>query len=143
MNSDGDGYTWTQANTYISFDVNGFAAHGMGNQDDWLISPTFTANGNYKLKWWDVVESSSYNNTYDVYVFPGGDISAGVNLGTYDCVNTDLVQHDIDLSAYNGQSISVGFHQTFSAATFYGFGIEAPLCVSVILPASAPSVVGV
>ena len=123
VNSDGDGYTWTQANTYIS-EVNGFAAHGMGNQDDWLISPTFTANGNYKLKWWDVVESSSYNNTYDVYVFPGGDISAGVNLGTYDCVNTDLVQHDIDLSAYNGQSISVGFHQTFSAATFYGFGIE-------------------
>ena len=66
VNSDGDGYTWTQANTYISFDVNGFAAHGMGNQDDWLISPTFTANGNYKLKWWDVVESSSYNNTYEV-----------------------------------------------------------------------------
>ena len=124
VNSDGDSYTWTQANTYISFDVNGYAAHGMGSQNDWLISPLLTIDGGYNLKWWDVVESSLRNNTYDVYVFPAGDTTAGVNLGTYDCINTDLTQHTLDLSAYDGQSISIGFHQTYSASTIYGFGIE-------------------
>ena len=89
VNSDGDFYTWSQSNTYIP-EVTGFAAHGMGSQDDWLISPLLTLDGGYSLKWWDVVESSSYNNTYDVYVFPGGDTTAGVNLGTYDCLNTVL-----------------------------------------------------
>lgn len=123
VNSDGDSYTWSQSSSYIP-EVTGFAAHGMGSQDDWLISPLLTLDGGYSLKWWDVVESSSYNNTYDVYVFPGGDTTAGVNLGTYDCLNTVLTQHVINLSAYNGQSVSVGFHQTYSAATFYGFGID-------------------
>ena len=115
----------------------------MGSQDDWLISPTFTPSGNYKLKWWDVVESSFYNNTYDVYVFPNGDITAGVNLGTYDCVNTDLQQHVLDLSAYDGQAISLGFHQTFSSSTYYGFGIEdvtvepAPTAPELVLSSSS------
>lgn len=123
VNSDGDFYTWSQSNTYIP-EVNGFAAHGMGSQNDWLISPLLTLDGGYNLKWWDVVESSFYNNTYDVYVFPGGDTTAGVNLGTYDCLNTVLTQHVINLSAYSGQSVSIGFHQTYSGSTFYGFGIE-------------------
>ena len=46
------------------------------------------------LKWWDVVESASYPNNFDVYVFPGGftgDASTGVNL-RFVC----LYKHRID-----------------------------------------------
>ena len=123
VNSGDDFYTWRQGNTYIP-EVNGYAAYGSGNQDDRLISPLLNIDGGYNLKWWDVVESSSYNNTYDVYVFPAGDTTAGVNVGTYNCTNTDLTQYSINLSAYDGQSISIGFHQTYSYSSGWGFGIE-------------------
>jgi hypothetical protein len=123
VNSDADAYTWSQSNSYIP-EVNGYGAHGMGSQDDWLISPTVALADNYLLKWWDVVESATYNNTYSVWVYPNGVTTAGDSLGVYDCSNTDLTQHSLNLSAYNGQSISIGFHQTYSAATYYGFGID-------------------
>ena len=117
VNSDGDTSTWSQANTYISTQLNGYGAHGMGSQDDWLISPVISLNGGYGLYWWDVVESAFYNNTYDVYVFPNGDITAGVNLGTYDCVNTVLTESFINLAEYDGQDVSIGFHQTYSGSS--------------------------
>ena len=123
VNSDADAYTWTQSNTYIP-EVDGYGAHGMGSQDDWLISPTVALADNYLLKWWDVVESATYNNTYSVWVYPNGVTTAGDSLGVYDCSNTDLTQHSLNLSAYNGQSISIGFHQIYSASTYWGFGID-------------------
>ena len=78
---------------------------------------------NQNLKWFDVVESSTYNNTYDVLVSADGGATTD-NLGTFDCMNTDLTEHVLSLAAYNGQSVQVSFYQTYSAATYYGFGIE-------------------
>ena len=123
INNDADSYTWSQSNTWIP-EVNGYAAHGMGSQDDWLISPTVALADNYLLKWWDVVESATYNNTYSVWVYPNGVTTAGDSLGVYDCSNIDLTQHSLNLSAYNGQNISIGFHQIYSGSTGYGFGID-------------------
>ena len=40
INDDNDGYTWSQANTYITPAHSGtYAAQGMGNNDDHLITP--------------------------------------------------------------------------------------------------------
>ena len=125
VNVDG-GYTWRQGNTYIP-EVDVYAAYGSGNNDDWLISPTMSLVGHKLLKWWDVVESSSFPNNFDVYIFPGGfagDASAGVNLGSYECTNTELTQHSVDLGAYDGQTVSIAFHQTFSTSPGWGFGID-------------------
>ena len=142
INSDADNYTWSQSNSFIP-EVDGYAAHGMGNQDDWLTTPTVTVDGNYLLKWFDVVESSTYNNTYDVLVSADGGATTD-NLGTFDCMNTDLTEHVLSLAAYNGQSVQVSFYQTYSAATYYGFGIEnvsiSPAPVVPILSVSTQAV---
>ena len=119
INSDDDSYTWTRSNSYIP-EVNGYAAHGMGSQDDWLVSPTVSLADNYLLKWWDVVESSSANNTYSVWVFPNGDLTSGDSLGVYDCINTDLTQHSLNLSSTMGKA-SCWFPPTYSYAILLWF----------------------
>ena len=57
VNNDGDSYTWSQANTYVP-EVDGYGAHGMGSQNDYLITPRLSITGADSIKWWDVVESS-------------------------------------------------------------------------------------
>jgi hypothetical protein len=126
VNNDADGYEWSQAATYITAHSGASTAHGMGNNDDYLITPQLTLAANYTLKWWEIVESSSNNNTYDVLVSTTNtDISSFTdNLGTFDCTSETWVQNELDLSAYNGMDIYIAFHQTYSAATYYGFGID-------------------
>ncbi|SVC33494.1 uncharacterized protein METZ01_LOCUS286348, partial [marine metagenome] len=125
VNNDGDNYTWSRSATYVP-EVNTYGAHGMGSQDDYLISPALTLSGSSLIKWWDVVESATKNNTYDVLVSTTtSDIASfTANLGTFDCTNTALTEHELSLSAYAGSTIYVAFHQTYSAATYYGFAID-------------------
>ena len=128
VNNDADFYTWTQSNTYISPTHSGsFAAHGMGNSDDYLISPEFIIGTDpIRIRFWDKVESATRNNTYTVRVSTTGTASADFtdSITTIDCANTDWVEHIVDLSAYVNQNIYVSFHQTFSSSSFWGFGID-------------------
>lgn len=137
VNADSDSYTWSQSSTYITPRSGSFTAHGMGSNDDYLISPQFTLTGNERLVWYDIVESSTYNNTYDVLISTTGKNIADftTNLGTYDCTNTSWEEHIIDLSMYTG-NVYIALHQTYSAITYYGFGVddfsveEIPSCLS-------------
>ena len=52
------------------------------------------------------------------------DPAAGVSLGTYNCTNTVITEHSVDLSAHDGTDIRIAFYQTYSEASFYGFGID-------------------
>jgi hypothetical protein len=128
INNDADSYTWSQSAQYITPHSGDYVAHGMGNADDYLITPPLDLTGkfNARLKWWDVVESATRNNTYDVLVSTTtNEISAFTdNLGTYDCTNITWTEHILDLSAYDGENIYIAFHQTYSAATNWGFGID-------------------
>jgi hypothetical protein len=136
VNADSDSYTWSQSSTYISPRSGLYTAHGMGSNDDYLISPKFTLTGNERVVWYDIVESSAYNNTYDVLISTTGKNIADftTNLGTYDCTNTSWEEHILDLSMYTGD-VYIALHQTYSAATFYGFGVddftveEIPACL--------------
>jgi hypothetical protein len=125
INNDNDSYLWSQANNWITAHSGTWTAHGMGNNDDYLISPMLTLTGNEQIRWWDVVESSSYNNIYDILISTtNSDISSfTVNLGTIDCSNTDWQEHIINLDAYTG-NVYIAFHQTYSAINNYGFGID-------------------
>ena len=137
VNADSDSYTWSQSSTYISPRSGLYTAHGMGSNDDYLISPKFTLTGNERVVWYDIVESSTRNNTYDVLISTTGKNIADftTNLGTYDCTNTSWEEHIIDLSMYTGD-VYIALHQTYSASTFYGFGVddftveEIPSCLS-------------
>ena len=126
INADGDSYTWSRANNYITPTHSPlYAAHGMGNADDYLITPQMTLSPGTEIRWWDNVESASKVNTYDVLLSTTGNDTASftVNLGTINCANTDWLEHSLDLSAYTG-NVYIAFHQTASAATNYGFGID-------------------
>ncbi|MDA7706299.1 DUF5011 domain-containing protein [Flavobacteriaceae bacterium] len=135
-NADGDSYTWSQSDTYITPRSGDFTAHGMGSNNDYLISPKFSLTGNERVVWYDIVESASYNNTYDVLLSTTGkEISDfTVNLGTYDCTNVTWTEHILNLSAYTGD-IYIALHQTNSASPYYGFGVddftvmENPSCI--------------
>ena len=135
-NADGDNYTWSQSDTYITPRSGDFTAHGMGSNNDYLISPKFSLTGNERVVWYDIVESASYNNTYDVLLSTTGkEISDfTVNLGTYDCTNVTWTEHILNLSAYTGD-IYIALHQTNSASSYYGFGVddftvmENPSCI--------------
>ena len=135
-NADGDNYTWSQSDTYITPRSGDFTAHGMGSNNDYLISPKFSLTGNERVVWYDIVESASNNNTYDVLLSTTGkEISDfTVNLGTYDCTNVTWTEHILNLSAYTGD-VYIALHQTYSASTYYGFGVddftvmENPSCI--------------
>jgi len=126
LNIDG-GATWSQSSTYISPRSGSWTAHGMGNNDDYLITPKLSlGTGSYRVKFWDVVESSSYNNTYMVLVSTTGTAPSDFTdtLITINCTNTTMQEHVVNLTGYTNQDIYVAFHQTFSAASYYGFGID-------------------
>ena len=143
VNADSDSYTWSQSSTYISPRSGLYTAHGMGSNDDYLISPKFTLTGNERVVWYDIVESSTRNNTYDVLISTTGKNIADftTNLGTYDCTNTSWEEHIIDLSMYTGD-VYIALHQTYSASTFYGFGVD-DFTVEEIPSCSAPSALSV
>jgi hypothetical protein len=127
IDNDDDGTTWEQDDEYITPHSGDWTAHGMGNNDDYLITPQLSINSDKLImEWWDVVEGSSYNNTYDILVSTTNkDIASFTdNLGTFDCTNTTWTKHNVDLSAYDGQNIFIAFHQTYSDATYWGFGID-------------------
>ena len=128
INANSDAYLWSQGNIYITPTHSGtYAAHGMGNTDDYLITPQLDMTGvNTRIIWWDKVESATKINSYRVLVSTTTPEIASFtdDLGTYNCANTAWTEHLLDLSAYNGQTIYVAFYQFASAATNYGFGID-------------------
>jgi len=128
INADGDDFTWTKSNTYIDpTPSEPYAAHGMGNQDDWLISPPIDLSESFAvMKWFDVVESETRNNSYKVLVsttMPSIDAFTD-ELADIDCQNTDWTEHSLSLGNYHGQTIFIAFYQYYSASPNWGFGID-------------------
>ncbi len=144
IDADGVGGTWEQEDTYITPRSGSWTAHGMGNNDDHLITPQLAlpAGTNMRMKVWDIVESATYDNTYSVLVSTTGNSIADFQdtLATYNVTNTTWAERTIDLSAYAGQNIYISLWQSYSAATFYGFGLDdflveqTPSCVAVTSP---------
>jgi len=79
-----------------------------------------------RMRVWDIVESSSYLNSYSVLVSTTGTAIADFTdtLASYAVTNTSWTERTVDLSAYTGQTIYISMWQSFSAATFYGFGLD-------------------
>lgn len=128
INADQDEFTWTQANTYIEPTPSPpYAAHGMGNQDDWLISPAFDlSSALVVLNWFDKVEGATRVNSYKVLV---STTTPAISSFTYEladivCDNTEWTGHSLSLEEFTGQTIFIAFHQYFSSNANWGFGID-------------------
>jgi hypothetical protein len=136
INADGDGYSWRRGNNYITpTHSTPYSAYGSGNSNDWLITPPINQNSSIaKISWWDKVESASYPNNYDVYISTTGTAIADFNqyLGTYSCINTAWTQHELSLQVFSNETIYVGFHQIYSQATNWGFGIDDVEIVEIV-----------
>ena len=126
INANNDSYTWRRGPTYITAHTGLYIAQGMGNTDDWLITPPIQASIDLRIKWWDKVESAYYPNTYTVLVSTTDNNIASFtnNLGTFTCTSTVWTQHTLNLDAFTGNTIYVAFHQTASGSTVYDFGID-------------------
>lgn len=125
IDNDNDGETWQKTALWIDPLSPPSTAFGAGNQDDYLILPKMQLSDNFLLKWFDVVETSEHNNTYEVLVSTtNSDLDSFVSLATYDCTNENWTQHVLSLNDFNGESIYVAFHQTYSSSLVHGFGID-------------------
>ncbi|MBW6497788.1 MAG: choice-of-anchor J domain-containing protein [Bacteroidales bacterium] len=142
INADGDAFTWTQSNAYIDpTPSEPYAAHGMGNQDDWLISPPIDLSETFAIiKWMDMVESETRNNSYKVLVSTTSPTMEAFTdeLADIDCSNTEWVEHTLSLGNYNGQTIFIAFYQYYSASPNWGFGID-DFVVEAITECAVPS----
>lgn len=137
INANSDSYYWSQDNTYITPTHSGdYAAHGMGNTNDYLITPPIDlSDTDARISWWDKVESASYANSYKVLLSTTDTQIASFTeeLGDFTCINTAWTEHTLNLNTYNGQTVYIAFYQYASAATNYGFGID-DVKIDIILP---------
>ena len=128
INANNDDYTWRQTNECnIPAYSEPYAAQGMGNTDDYLISPPLDLTAvNIKIKWYDMVESAQYPNSYKVLLSTtDSDISSFTEeLAVFTCYNTEWTEHSLDLSTYRDHHIYLAFYQYASTATNWSFGID-------------------
>ena len=126
INANNDGYTWRQSSQYISPTHSApYAAHGMGNTDDWLITPAINPSADIRLKWWDKVENSIRINSYKVMISTTTpEIASFTELLDVNCNNTTWTEHELNLDNYTGQTFYLAFYQYASATTYHGFGID-------------------
>lgn len=88
-----------------------------GTSDDWLITPAFTVDAdNVRLTWRSrsSQRSSKYHESYSVYVSTtAGRTADGFDktspLFTTDAEPYEWTSHNVDLSAYKGQTITLAF----------------------------------
>jgi hypothetical protein len=120
-----DTYTWRQGATYISAHTGLWFAQGMGNTNDWMITPPIDASVNLRLKWWDAVESAGYPNSYRVMVSTtDNNIGSFTQIADFTCSSTTWVEHTLNLDAYTGSVIYLAFYQYASGSTYWDFGID-------------------
>jgi hypothetical protein len=125
INANTDTYTWRQGATYISAHTGLWFAQGMGNTNDWMITPPIDASVNLRLKWWDAVESASYPNSYRVMVSTtDNNIGSFTQIADFTCSSTTWVEHTLNLDAYTGSVIYLAFYQYASGSTYWDFGID-------------------
>ncbi len=81
--------------------------------DSWLVSPQVSiVSATYELNFWELHEDVQYYDSRSVHISTGsGNPADGdfVEVMTFEETLLDWTQHTLDLSAYNGQNIYVGF----------------------------------
>lgn len=126
VDADNDGQTWRAGADHVIPLSGNSVANGAGNHDDYLISPKLNLTGNYELKWYDYSEDHGVINNYDVVISTSNsDLSSfSTILASYECTNDTWTEHTVSLADYNGQTVYIAFHQTYSYSLVWGFGID-------------------
>ena len=125
INANGDSYTWRRGRTYINAHTGDWFAQGMGNTDDWMITPPLNTGSHLKLKWWDAVESESFPNSYKVLLSTTDTNPASftTELADITCSSTTWTEHDVTFANTSGTAY-VAFYQYASSSSSWDFGID-------------------
>ncbi|MCK4695659.1 MAG: choice-of-anchor J domain-containing protein, partial [Candidatus Cloacimonetes bacterium] len=113
--------------TYFSAHTGSQGAQAMGCQDDYLITPLLSPTaGDNTFGYWVRVESSSYDNSFEIMVSTSGTaIGDFTQIADYPYFNTNTWTNlSEDLSAYNGQNIYVAIHVYYSESSYWDFGFD-------------------
>ncbi len=125
VNANADSYTWRRGATYIPAHTGSYFAQGMGNTNDWLISPPINTGASVRLKWWDRVESVSYPNSYKVlYSTTDNQPASFVNeLADITCNWLTWTEHTLSVNNTSGV-LYLAFYQYASGSSSWDFGID-------------------
>ena len=129
---DGDAYADDLADHHGEFAFNGtFSSDNDGiaqyvyntsmAANDWLISPSIALGINSRASFDYLIASSSYPEIFGVYVIPQGGTYATATaiIAQHTVTNTDWTTQNIDLSAYDNQTVRIAFHVTSAADMWY------------------------
>ena len=131
--ADGDGYNWTYINDgstaygHASLAALGSASwnqtDGPLSPDNWLITPGFAlpAGQQMHFKWYAKGQDETYcTENYGVYVSTSGtDASDFTTSLFYGSTDNTWTQHEVDLSAYAGQTVYLAFRHYNTTDMFY------------------------
>jgi len=125
VNANADSYTWRRGATYIPANTGAVFAQGMGNTNDWLVTPPISTGTYVRLNWYDRVESASYPNSYKVLVSTTDNQPASftTELADITCNWLTWTQHTLDINNTSG-TMYVAFYQYASGSTAWDFGID-------------------
>ena len=132
IDQDGDAYADDLADHHGEFAFNGtFSSDNDGiaqyvyntNQaaDDWLISPLIALGYHSRASFDYLVASASYPEIFSVYIIPeGATYTSSIQvLASQTVTNTEWVTQNIDLSAYDYQTIRLAFRVNSAADMWY------------------------
>lgn len=86
-----------------------------GKCDDWFISPLVTLGPNGCLSWKVYSQDNYYLESYEIWVANATDtasLMAGTKVYSITGASASVSHLSVDLSAFNGQTIAIGFHHT-------------------------------
>lgn len=113
---------WTVANLSFSNGTNCAISNSWyspaGSADDWMITPQVAIVNNAQLSWEAKAQDANYPDGYEVWVSTSAPTVAGMTAGTkvfsIAAESSSFTQHSVDLSAFAGQSVYIGFRNNSS-----------------------------
>ena len=141
IDADGDGHNWVHVSELLSdptaassYSYNGTADCLMSysymsqqsfDPDNWLISPAINipATGTYAAQWYAKNYTTSYADSYSVYIANSSDIASLTAAGSVmdDTPDDEYEVKTLMLNAYAGQTIYIAFRHHDSYDKYYMF----------------------
>ena len=112
-----------------------------GTANDWLISPQITISGTTPtLAWQSKAQDADFPDGYKLMLSTNGGNTVAdftVELFSTDAENTDWIERNVDLSAYDGQTIRFAFVN--NSTDMFTLHVDNIKIVNNYIPPTAPS----
>jgi len=114
INSDNNEYEWETTDYYDAHTGNFVAmvSYNSAGNDDWLISPAITLDGDQSFEFWARSTSNNFLEEFSVLISNTGiDTTSFVVLEDFINHSSNWTEHSYDLTEYSGE-VHIAFHST-------------------------------